>query len=184
MVNRKSMQWPLINKLAWRTHLVAPLRGNVLEIGCGYGPNFKEYHSSCQVSAIEPDSERRTEAELEATKVRASICVYQAWAEDLPFPDRYFDYVLCCLVLCSVQDQPMALAEIRRVLKPDGDLVLLEHVIPTTPALAWFAHKITPVWSSALCNCHPNRDTLATLSDLGWDIRTLRRHTCIVRGTV
>ena len=177
-------QWPLLNRLAWRTRLVAPLRGRVLEIGCGYGPNFREYHSSCQVAAIEPGTDRIAEAACMAAKAPAAIRVYQARAEELPFPDQSFDCVLSCLVLCSVEDQQAALAEIRRILKPDGQLALLEHVVPVTPALAWFAHRITPLWSSVLCNCHPNRDTTAVLSHLGWNVRPLRRRACVIQGVV
>ncbi len=176
--------WSRLHPWAWRARLVSPLRGRILEIGCGYGPNFGQYHPSCQVAAIEPDTERMAEAVCRAAQVPATVRVYQACAEELPFPAQRFDYVLSCLVLCSVQDQQTVLAEIQRVLQPDGQLVLLEHVVPTTPALAWCAHRITPAWSSTLGNCHPNRDTTAMLVDLGWDVRTLCRRACLIRGRV
>ncbi len=177
-------QWPLLNRLAWRTRLVAPLRGHILEIGCGHGPNFREYHRACQVAAIEPDTERSEEAAYRAGQAQASVRVYQARAEELPFAAHRFDCVLSCLVLCSVGEPHATLAEIQRVLKPGGQLVLLEHVIPTTPALARLAHRITPAWSSALGNCHPNRDTTAILAHQGWDVQQLHRRTCIIRGAV
>lgn len=112
----------------------------------------------------------------------APIRVYQAQAEQLPFPDGFFDCVLSCLVLCSVSDQRTVLAEIQRVLHRRGTLVLLEHVLPTARGLAWLAHRITPVWSARLHNCHPNRDTLGMLVREGWRAAFLRRRACIIRG--
>lgn len=112
----------------------------------------------------------------------ASIQLYRARAEQLPFPDGTFDAAFSCLVLCSVTDQPKALSEIRRVLRPDGILALLEHVLPTTKGLTWLAHKATPWWSARLHNCHLNRDTVATLMRQGWRVSTLKRRACVIRG--
>ena len=172
----------LNNPLAWRRRLVAPLRGHVLEIGCGSGPNFRHYDAACRVWAIEPDATRIRQARQGIPQASASIQLCRARAEQLPFPDGAFDAAFSCLVLCSVTDQPKALSEIRRVLRPNGVLALLEHVLPTTRGLTRLAHKATPWWSARLHNCHLNRDTTATLTQQGWRVSALKRRACVIRG--
>lgn len=154
----------------------------MLEIGCGSGSNFRHYDASCRVRAIEPDATRIRQAREGIPQASASIQLYRARAEQLPFPDGTFDAAFSCLVLCSVTDQPKALSEIRRVLHPEGVLALLEHVLPTTGVLTRLAHKATPWWSARLHNCHLNRDTVATLMRQGWRVSTLKRRACVIRG--
>ena len=172
----------LSDRLAWRRRLVAPLRGHVLEIGCGSGSNFRHYDASCRVRAIEPDAMRIRQAREVIPQASACIQLYRARAEQLPFPDGTFDAVFSCLVLCSVTDQTEALSEIRRVLRSDGFLALLEHVLPTTKGLTWLAHKTTPWWSARLHNCHLNRDTVGALMRQGWRVSALKRRACVIRG--
>ncbi len=90
--------------------------------------------------------------------------VVAAGAETLPFPDAAFDTVVATLVLCTVPDPAVALAEAARVLRPGGRLLFLEHVRAADPRMARFQDRVLPLWRFCADGCHPNRDTLATLN--------------------
>lgn len=167
----------------WRRELVAPLRGRILEIGCGTGPTFRHYHSSCEVWAVEQELERCLEAQKVSRASRARFHVQHGNVQSLPFPTGHFDAAVSCLVLCSVPDQQEALAEIGRVLRQDGVLRLMEHVIPLNRAGNWLANAIQPWWSAQLNGCQPNRDTAATILKSGWRTQEMQRKACVLRGT-
>jgi ubiquinone/menaquinone biosynthesis C-methylase UbiE len=93
-----------------------------------------------------------------------------ASAEALPFRDGSFDTVLSGLVFCSVPDARRGLDEIRRVLRPDGRLRMLEHVRSTRPWKARFQDRIAPIWLRVSGGCHPNRETEATVAAAGFEI--------------
>jgi ubiquinone/menaquinone biosynthesis C-methylase UbiE len=104
------------------------------------------------------------------------VTVLRAPAEDLPFADGTFDTVVSTLVLCSVDDQPRALRELRRVLKPGGRLLFMEHVRSDDPALARRQDRMN--WLNrlvVLCDC--NRPTLRTIEETGFDVERLHRST-------
>lgn len=166
----------------WRRQLVSPVRGCVLEIGCGTGPTFRHYHPSCAVWAIEPEMDRCRAALTAAQTCRARVQVQQGHVQALPFPTGCFDVVLASLVLCSVPHQQEALTEIQRVLRPAGMLALMEHVLPMSRGGSWLAHAVQPWWSTRFAGCRPNRDTIGVLTGMGWRIRRYRRTACIVRG--
>lgn len=94
--------------------------------------------------------------------------VVEAPAERLPFPDDSFDTVVCTLVLCTVDDPDRAIAEVRRVLKPGGRLLLIEHVRSHDPRIARWQDRVTPLWKRIGHGCHPNRDTAAALARAGF----------------
>lgn len=167
----------------WRRELVSPLRGRVLEIGCGTGPTFRHYHSSCEVWAVEQEMERCLEAHKVSQASQARFHVQHGNVQSLPFPAGYFDAAVSCLVLCSVPDQQEVLAEIGRVLKQEGVLQLMEHVIPLNRAGIWLAHAIQPWWSEQLNGCKPDRDTVVTLLKSGWRSQGMQRKACVIRGT-
>jgi ubiquinone/menaquinone biosynthesis C-methylase UbiE len=110
-----------------------------------------------------------------------------ARAEDLPFRDATFDTVLSGLVFCSVPDAARGLAEVRRVLKPGGELRMIEHVRASTPWRARLQDGIQPAWTRVTGGCHPNRDTEAAVARAGFTIDdrraegTLRRFRAFVR---
>ncbi len=167
----------------WRHQLVSPLRGRVLEIGCGPGPTFRHYHPGCEVWAVEKEPARCQAAQVAAQASPARVRVQQGHAQALPFPAGFFDAAVSCLVLCSVPHHPETLAEIQRVLRAGGTLTLMEHVLPQSRGGAWLAHTMQPRWSAWLDGCHPNRDTAGTLTALGWQTRQCRRTACVIRGT-
>ena len=121
----------------WRRALIQPLTGVVVEIGAGTGVNLSNYGDVSQLLLTEPDPHMRSQL---VTKLQARpelvATVSDAPAEQLPCGDHSVDAVVCTLVLCSVFDPAVVLAEIRRVLKPGGQLIFLEHVGSDDPASA------------------------------------------------
>ena len=146
-----------------RQDLLAGATGRVLEIGAGTGTNVPLYNGaidSLVVTEPEPAMLRRLQRTVREHAPRAQVL--RAPAEDLPFEDDFFDTVVSTLVLCGVDDQPRALREARRVLRPGGRLLFLEHVRADDPELARFQDRMN--WLNRLvvgCDC--NRPTLATI---------------------
>jgi ubiquinone/menaquinone biosynthesis C-methylase UbiE len=148
-----------------RDDLLGGLTGDVLDVGAGTGANLPYFRSAGRVVAVEPDRSMRSRLVTRAGGAE----VVAAPAEDLPFPDAAFDAVVATLVLCSVADLDRALAEIRRVLRPDGRLVVLEHV-RGQGRLAWWQDHLTPVWSRLVGGCRLNRDTRAAMVRAGFAV--------------
>lgn len=170
---------------SWRPNLVSSLTGDVLEIGVGLGENLTHYRLAQGVWAIEPDPERAAEAQAAAQmasqKHGIPMQVEVAPAEALPYPDQHFDHVVSSLVFCSVTDPHQALSEIRRVLKADGVLHMVEHVRPQNPLAAQMAAWMTPQWQRMAHNCHLDRPTLDLLQETGWRATVTRRVGIFVR---
>lgn len=168
--------WDHVVRLGGRTErenrreLVRGLGGRVLEIGAGTGLNLSLYDGHVRVVAVEPEPTMVRTAAGRARRARASTAVLRGVAERLPFPEETFDAVVACYVLCSVADPSRALAELRRVLRPGGEIRVYEHVRSTGPWAARMQDLITPVWHRCGCNCHPNRDTVAALRDAGFEV--------------
>ncbi|HEY1563601.1 MAG TPA: class I SAM-dependent methyltransferase [Gaiellaceae bacterium] len=144
-----------------RKQLLAGAEGATVEIGAGTGLNLEHYPETVtRLVLSEPDRHmrRRLGRRLEAAGRTAEIV--EASAENLPFADATFDTAVATYVLCSVPDQQTALAEIARVLKPDGRFLFLEHVRSADPKVAKRQDRIRPLYSKLL-GCNPNRDTLA-----------------------
>jgi ubiquinone/menaquinone biosynthesis C-methylase UbiE len=148
-----------------RRALVADVRGDVLEIGCGTGLMFEHYDPGARVRAIEID-----ETFLDRARERAegrAIDVELADAQALPFPDESFDAVVACLVFCSIPDVSRALREARRVLRGPpraGELRLIEHVVSERPVARALMHAVDPVWLHLNGQgCHMDRDTVAAV---------------------
>ena len=158
----------------YRTELVAGLRGRVLEVGAGSGLNFKLYEAGADVVALEPEPNmaRRAAERVEEADVRVRLV--RGAAERLPFADGAFDAVVLSLVMCSVRSPKRAVAEIRRVLRPDGELRMFEHVRSENPKHARWQDRLTPLWSPFSGGCHPNRDTTATMRAAGFDVDVRR----------
>jgi ubiquinone/menaquinone biosynthesis C-methylase UbiE len=100
---------------------------------------------------------------------RVPVEISPAGAEALPFPDASFDTVVSTLVLCTVPDQEAALDEVRRVLRPDGRLLFIEHVRAAGAAARW-QDRLEPLWRRLLGGCHPDRETVAAIEEAGFEI--------------
>jgi ubiquinone/menaquinone biosynthesis C-methylase UbiE len=150
----------------------------VLEIGAGHGLNFPHYPAEVtEVVALEPEPTLRAQATEAARQALVPIRVVGGLAEPLPFEDESVDAVVTSLVLCSVPDQGRALAEIRRVLRPDGELRFYEHVIPRCQpkrVLLQVADH-SGLWPRIAGGCHPARDTGTAIEGAGFDIEHSER---------
>ncbi|MFJ5861792.1 class I SAM-dependent methyltransferase [Pseudarthrobacter sp. NPDC092439] len=161
-----------------RRALLTGLSGEVVEVGAGDGLNFPHYPPTvARVLAVEPEPRLRRLAGEAAKQAPVPVEVVDGLAESLPFADASADAVVVSLVLCSVADQAAALQEIRRVLKPGGQLRFLEHVRADTPGLARVQRVLdATLWPSVAGGCHTGRDTAAAIEDAGFTIESLERY--------
>jgi ubiquinone/menaquinone biosynthesis C-methylase UbiE len=150
-----------------QTALLTDLSGRVLDVGAGTGANIPYLRTAAHVVAVEPDPAMRRKLARRVAHTPVPVDLSDAAAESLPFPDDHFDAVVFTLVLCTVANPSRALAEARRVLKPGGNLVVLEHVRGTGRLARW-QDLITPVWRRLVAGCHPNRDTGAAVQQAGF----------------
>jgi ubiquinone/menaquinone biosynthesis C-methylase UbiE len=151
-----------------RRGLLAGLEGDVVEIGSGTGASLPYYERATRVVAVEPDASMAKRLPNRLKEAKVPIEVVTAHAESLPFPDDSFDAAVAAFVLCSVEDQGAVLAEARRVLRPGGKLVLLEHVRGDGRTARW-QDRLTPLHKRMAGNCHLNRDTRAAVASAGFD---------------
>ncbi len=159
---------------AVREEIAGGATGRVLEVGAGTGANFPYYNEhSEEIIATEPDPYMLKQARRRAEEVGHSIDLRQAPAEELPFEDDSFDTVVSTLVMCSVGDPLRALSEVRRVLKPSGQLRIYEHVRYEHAFGAFWQDLITPAWRWFGAGCHPNRDTARLVREAGFEFERL-----------
>jgi ubiquinone/menaquinone biosynthesis C-methylase UbiE len=157
-----------------REALISRVTGDVLEVGGGTGANLPFYGAGVRELVItEPEEPmaRRLERKLAGYALPARVV--RAPAENLPFADASFDYVVSTLVLCTVADPVRALAEIQRLLKPSGHLVFLEHVRSEGPGLARWQDRLDGVQVRVGHGCHCNRRTLENIEHAGFSVAEL-----------
>jgi len=157
-----------------RDRQVAELRGDVLEVGAGTGLNLPRYRSADLLVALEPHRTYSRRLRARAGAAHVPVEVVAGTAEELPFADESFDNVVTTLSLCSVGDLDVALAEIRRVLRPGGALHFLEHVRGEGATARW-QDRLTPIQRRIADGCHLNRDTAAAILRAGFEITELER---------
>lgn len=147
--------------------LLGNLRGKVLEIGPGAGGNFRYYPTDIHWIGVEPNAFMHPYLHQEAARFGLrQIEIHGEMAEVLPAEDNRIDTVVSTHVLCSVADLDKTLQEVKRVLKPGGTFVFIEHVAAACGT--WtrgIQDAIKPVWKTLLDNCHPNRETWKALED-------------------
>lgn len=148
-----------------RRDLLARARGRTLEIGAGTGINIELYPQAVtELLLSEPDPHMRAQLEQKLAAVGRRARVIDAGGERLPLEDASVDTVVATLVLCTIPDPEAALEEIARVLKPGGRFLFLEHVRANDPRSARWQDRLERPWGWFGRGCHPNRDTLATIS--------------------
>jgi len=153
-----------------RRNLLAQAAGAVLEIGGGTGANLVHYGPAVtSLTITEPDAAMLKRLQRRVGDRAPQTVVLRAPAEDLPFEDGSFDVVVSTLVLCGVDDQPRAVREVRRVLRPEGRLLFLEHVRATDPAAARKQDRMNWLNQLVVC-CDCNRPTLDSIERAGFRV--------------
>lgn len=161
---------------ARRTSVLADARGTVVELGAGTGLNLAHYPADVELILTEPEEPMARRLEERLAAVGRPGRVLRAPAEALPVPDASADTVVSTLVLCTVDDLDASLAEIRRVLRPDGRLLFIEHVAaPRGSRLRRVQEVVHGPWHAIACGCHDNRETEAALLRAGFEVEGLQR---------
>lgn len=155
---------------ARRAALLGDVTGRVLEVGGGTGANLPHYRDGAKVVVSEPSEpmRRRLAAKLDTAAVPIELC--RAPAEALPFDDASFDAVVATLVLCTVPDVAAALHEVRRVLRPDGRLLFIEHGGGHDGRKGTWQRRLDPAWTWVACGCHLTRDPARNVEAAGFTL--------------
>ena len=163
---------------AYREGLLAGAAGRVLEIGAGTGSNLRFYGPAVEsLTLTEPETPMLRRLERKAAVQAPGATVLRAPAEDLPFEDATFDVAVSTLVLCGVDDQRRALRELRRVLRPGGQLLFIEHVRSGDTHLARSQDRMNGI-NRFVVGCDCNRPTLDSIREAGLTI-TRAEHTTL-----
>ena len=151
----------------WRKWLVAGARGRVLDLGTGTGRNLPLLPRGTTAVGVDPSLDTLRRARGRAP----TIPLVAGRAEALPFRDGTFDTVLSGLVFCSVGDVSRGFEEVKRVLRPAGELRMLEHVRSRVAWRARLQDLVQPAWTAVAGGCHPNRDTETAVERAGFEIQ-------------
>jgi len=147
----------------WRRWLASGARGRTLDVGCGTGRGLPLYGPGVRAIGLDPAWDSLGRARRRAP----GVPLVQGSAEALPFRAGTFDTVVSSLVFCSVAEPARGLAEVKRVLRPDGRLRMIEHVRSRRAWKAAFQDRVQPLWTWASGGCHPNRETERAVESAG-----------------
>lgn len=154
-----------------RRRLLAHVSGNVLEVGAGTGLNLPFYPRDLdRLVVAEPNRHMLKRLRRRLSSLQLAANAIEAPAEALPFDDSSFDAVVSTLVLCTVEDPTRGLEEIRRVLRPGGSLLFIEHVRADDARLARWQDRLHRAWRAFADGCNCNRPTLNHLHDAGFAV--------------
>jgi SAM-dependent methyltransferase len=155
-----------------RNKVVPKAEGRVLELGIGMGLNLAFYDTAKvrEVVGVDPSAELRAVALAAPRPQGLAVSIEDGTAEALPFDDKSFDTVVCTFTLCSVCSPREALAEARRVLKPQGTLLYCEHGLAPDPGVAKRQRRIEPVWKRLAGGCHLTRPVASAVAAAGFKL--------------
>ena len=158
-----------------RRRWVPRAHGRVLELGVGSGLNLAFYDPArvAAVTGIDPSPPLLRRAAPRATRARVPVTLVEGAAERMPFDPGAFDSALVTYSLCSMAEPARALAEVRRVLRPGGELIFVEHGVAPDPGTRWWQQRLSPIWRRVAGGCRLDRDVPALLRDAGFAIDEL-----------
>jgi ubiquinone/menaquinone biosynthesis C-methylase UbiE len=159
----------------YRRTAVAAARGRVLEIGIGSGLNFPLYGREVEfVYGIDPSPRLLSIARRRAAASGIPVGLLLGSATAIPLADNAVDTVVMTWTLCSIPKPPAALREMRRVLKPDGNLCFVEHGLSPEPGVERWQHRLTPAWRRLAGGCHLDRKMDDLIRQAGFDLTNLQ----------
>lgn len=163
---------------AERALLVPRARGKVLEIGIGTGRNLPFYDRAklTSLAALDPADQMNAKAEKRAKEAGLDVEIVTLSAEQIPAPAATYDTIVCTFTLCTIPDAVKALHEMKRVLKPGGELLFCEHGLSPDASVARWQNRLTPMWSPMAGGCHLNRDVRAMLAAGGFVPTQIESH--------
>lgn len=151
-----------------RTRTLARARGRILEVGFGTGRNLPHYPPHVRrIEALDPDVDLDRYSRPRIAEAAVTVDFHHLDAACLPFDAASFDTVVCTMTLCSIPDVVRALAEIRRILKPGGEFLFLEHGLAPVPTVARWQRRLTPIQRRLGGGCHLDRDTVRLVTEAG-----------------
>jgi len=169
LINFACKQPPIMKE---RAQLVPKASGDVLELGCGGGANLNYYDRNAvrSLSGLDPSPELLDYTRDALQKNGLEMDIKGGFGEDMPFKDDSFDTVLCTFTLCTVTDNKQVLSEMRRVLKPEGKILYLEHGRSPDKGPQKWQKRIEPVWKRLAGGCHLTRPVSETISGEGFGL--------------
>jgi ubiquinone/menaquinone biosynthesis C-methylase UbiE len=179
------------NLRPYRERVIAQASGCVLEIGVGPGLNVPLYGPTVHnIAALDPSPPLLRRARDQAALARVPVELIEGSGEALPFESASFDTVVMTWTLCSIPDARRALAEMRRVLRPAGALLFVEHGRAPEPKVARWQDRLDPLWSPLAGGCHLNRRIDSLISEAGFRVEAMhnsrlpgpRTHTFLYEG--
>jgi ubiquinone/menaquinone biosynthesis C-methylase UbiE len=165
-----------------RAKMVPMAKGKVLEIGMGSGLNLKHYNAE-QVDmlwGLEPSAGMRRKAQANLEKSSIQVEWLDLPSESIPLDDNSVDTVVLTYTLCTIDDWRAALLEMKRVLKPDGQLVFSEHGQAPDESVQKWQTRVNPIWKKLAGGCNLNRDIPTLIESVGFKIDQLEQ--CYVKG--
>lgn len=158
-----------------RAHIVPLAKGDVFELGCGGGLNQPLYAADqiTSYAGIDPHGPLLDGARRAAQDKGWPADIREGVGEEIPFVDRSFDTVVCTFTLCSVQDPERVLSEMKRVLRPGGTALFLEHGRAPDPGVAKWQDRIEPIWKPLAGGCHLTRPIGSAFRGAGFEVEPL-----------
>ncbi|OYV61076.1 MAG: SAM-dependent methyltransferase [Acidocella sp. 21-58-7] len=161
----------------FRERVIASATGDVLELGIGSGLNLPYYSSNVRsVTGVEPSAELLKMAEQVIDRAVVPVELLKVSAEDLPMESASFDTVVTTWTLCTIPNAHMALQQARRVLRPGGTLLFIEHGRAPEANVARWQDRLDHVWGCIAGGCHLNRQIDALITNAGFDVQILHHH--------
>lgn len=162
------------NLVAYRGRAIAAAEGRVLEIGIGSGLNLPFYiDKATSVIGLDPSPRLLTMARAAGSAASRKLELIEGSAETIPLEDRSVDTVVTTWTMCSILDAAQSLSDMRRVLRPTGRLIFVEHGRAPDPNVRWWQDHLTPLWQRFSGGCHLNRAISELIESAGFQFERL-----------